>query len=153
MLKSRTTRRAVLGALCLAGVGGAAYSKFALRVNSGLGTLSPPEALEAMQDGDLVMVDVRRPDEWASTGIAAGAFPIDMRRDDFAAEVKTLMDRFPDAAVAFICARGVRSRRVTAQMEEIGLANQIIDVPEGMLGSSAGPGWLKRGLPLDQVQS
>lgn len=25
---------------------------------------------------------------------------------------------------------------------------QIIDVPEGMLGSGAGPGWLKRGLPV-----
>ena len=45
-----------------------------------------------------------------------------------------------------MCARGVRSRRLTARLTEAGFTN-IIDVPEGMLGSSAGPGWLKNDLP------
>jgi hypothetical protein len=32
-------------------------------------------------------------------------------------------------------------------LENAGFTN-IIDVPEGMMGSRAGPGWLKRGLPV-----
>ncbi|MEO0931960.1 MAG: rhodanese-like domain-containing protein, partial [Pseudomonadota bacterium] len=46
-----------------------------------------------------------------------------------------------------ICARGVRSARMTNRLTQAGLT-QIIDIPEGMLGSFAGPGWVKRDLPI-----
>ncbi|MEL6172182.1 MAG: rhodanese-like domain-containing protein, partial [Pseudomonadota bacterium] len=97
------------------------------------------------------LVDVRRPDEWEKTGVGVGANPIDMRRDDFIAELDKLTDGAKDAPVALICARGVRSARLSNQLTEAGYTN-IIDVPEGMLGSTAGPGWLKTGLPTKTPQ-
>ena len=57
-----------------------------------------------------------------------------------------VMQDNPDVPVALICARGARSFRVTLQLAAFGITD-IVDVPEGMLGSAAGPGWLSRGLP------
>lgn len=112
--------------------------------------LSPPEVLEAMQAGQILLVDIRRPDEWDRTGIAEGAAPLDMRRDDFLRALEALVDGDVNRPIALICARGVRSDRLSARLTATGFT-RIIDVPEGMLGSPAGPGWIARGLPLVQV--
>lgn len=79
-----------------------------------------------------------------------GAHPLDMRRDDFVAMLGHLAQANPDRPIALICARGVRSRFMVKQMQQAGF-DDILDVPEGMLGSGAGPGWIKRGLPVTQV--
>lgn len=109
--------------------------------------LSPPEALAAVRAGDVTLIDIRRPDEWAATGVPEGAHPIDMRRDDFLDALRAVTGGATDAPVALICARGVRSDRMSARLAAAGFA-RIVDVPEGMLGSDAGPGWLARGLPV-----
>lgn len=143
------TRRAVIVGITGAAAGVAAFGyvfgAFAADVE-GVSALSPAEALQAVRDGSVVLIDIRRPDEWARTGVPEGAVPIDMRRPDFAEAVRAAQ---AEAAlpVALICARGVRSRRMTQVLTEVGF-DQIIDVPEGMLGSFAGPGWLKKGLPV-----
>lgn len=108
--------------------------------------MTPSEALEAAAKGDILLVDVRRPDEWQATGLPQNAVGIDMRRSDFVSAV-LVARRHAQQPVAVICARGVRSARVTQLFEAEGIS-PIIDVPEGMLGSRAGPGWLKRGLPV-----
>ena len=46
--------------------------------------LTPQEAQAAAKDGRILLVDIRRPDEWQKTGVPEGAVPIDLRRDDFA---------------------------------------------------------------------
>ncbi|MFQ6551795.1 rhodanese-like domain-containing protein [Aestuariibius insulae] len=109
--------------------------------------LTPPQAREAALAGEIVLVDIRRPDEWSATGVAEGAVPLDMRQDDFVERLRAAASGRP---VAVICAGGVRSRRVTERLSEAGVQN-VIDVPEGMLGSRAGPGWIERGLPVVQV--
>lgn len=109
--------------------------------------MSPPDVLAAVRAGEVMLIDIRRPDEWTGTGIAEGANPLDMRRDDFVQALATLTGGDLRAPVALICARGVRSDRTSARLAQAGFTN-IIDVPEGMLGSSAGPGWLERGLPV-----
>lgn len=109
--------------------------------------MTPVEAFEAAGSGKLLLIDIRRPDEWEATGIADGARPLDMRRDDFAEALAALTGGDLDAPVALICARGVRSDRTGARLAEAGFT-RIVDIPEGMLGSSAGPGWLERGLPV-----
>ena len=114
---------------------------------SGEGMLSTPDAHAAALSGDIVLVDIRRPDEWDRTGLGEGALPIDMRRDDFIDALLAHTDGRTDVPVALICARGVRSRNMTRRLQGAGFT-AIIDVPEGMLGSGAGPGWLKRGLPI-----
>lgn len=99
--------------------------------------------------GEILLIDIRRPDEWSSTGSPASGQRLDMRRDDFTQALLALTDGATDARVALICARGVRSSRLTNSLIEAGFTN-IIDVPEGMLGSGAGPGWINEGLPLDR---
>ena len=111
------------------------------------GILTPGEAHEKAIAGEITLIDIRRPDEWAKTGSGEGAHRIDLRVDDFAAQVQAAAGGDLDAPVALICARGVRSARTSNQLIDAGFTN-IIDVPEGMLGSAAGPGWLERGLPL-----
>lgn len=110
-------------------------------------SLSVADAHAAAKAGDITLIDIRRPDEWARTGIGEGAHPIDMRRDDFTAELERIAGANKSAPIALICARGVRSARLSNQLTEAGYS-RIIDVPEGMLGSGAGPGWIQRGLPV-----
>lgn len=109
--------------------------------------MTPPEALAASRAGDLLLVDIRRPDEWERTGIAESAKALDRRRDDFVSALTALTGGDFDAPVALICAAGVRSDRTGARLAEAGFT-RVIDVSEGMLGSTARPGWLARDLPV-----
>lgn len=111
--------------------------------------ISTPDAHKLASAGDITLIDIRRPDEWAKTGSGQGAVRLDMRRDDFTTELAKITGGDTSKPVALICARGVRSARLTNRLTEAGFTN-IIDVPEGMLGSAAGPGWIKRGLPLNK---
>lgn len=96
---------------------------------------------------DITLIDIRRPDEWAQTGSGQGAQRLDMLRADFIPALTALMGGDTSAPVALICARGVRSAHVANRLAEAGFT-QIIDVPEGMLGSRVGSGWLRKGLPV-----
>lgn len=96
--------------------------------------------------GDIILVDIRRPDEWRLTGLGEGAVPLDMRRRDFAEVLGNLTGPDRTRPVALICAAGVRSARTARRLEKAGFTN-VLNVPEGMTGSAAGPGWLRRGLP------
>lgn len=109
--------------------------------------LTAPEALELVQAGQITLIDIRRPDEWARTGLPQGAVALDMRRADFGSALLAALEGDRSAPVALICARGVRSARLGAALRKAGFEN-LMEVPEGMLGSGAGPGWVKRGLPV-----
>ncbi|MDF1726501.1 MAG: rhodanese-like domain-containing protein [Sulfitobacter sp.] len=148
---SRILRRGLfLGALTLGGaVALGAGRWFNIGADLADDDLSAPDARTAALAGEILLIDIRRPDEWARTGIGEGAQPLDMRRADFALELARLAGAAPDRPLALICARGVRSARMAAQLEAAGF-DAILDVPEGMLGSGAGPGWLARGLPVRQ---
>lgn len=111
-------------------------------------TLTVAEAYQRAQTGEILLIDIRRPEEWAATGIPAGAVAIDMRRGDFTEALAAARGESA-APVALICARGVRSRRLTNRLNDAGIG-PVIDVPEGMLGSFAGPGWLAAELPVAQ---
>lgn len=126
-----------------------ATTAFAQSVPSNGGDLSPPDAHALALSGEITLVDIRRPDEWAQTGSGEGAHRLDMRRDDFISELLTLVEGDPSRPVAVICARGHRSFRMSSALRNAGFTN-IIDVPEGMLGSGAGPGWIARDLPLNR---
>ena len=145
------TRRTFLRAgLALAVTGAAAYGVHRWRLippDHDARRIDPATAQAEAAAGDLLLIDIRRPDEWASTGLGPDATPIDMRRDDFLAAVDTVTGGDRSAPVALICARGVRSAQMTLRLQEAGYTN-ITDIPEGMLGSAAGPGWLQRGLAV-----
>lgn len=110
--------------------------------------LEAPEALRRVEAGELTLVDIRRPEEWRQTGIAQGALRLDMRDPRF---VDLLLDKVSgrmDAPIGLICRTGNRTTQVQKALRQMGFT-QIYNVREGMAGSAAGPGWLRRGLPVE----
>jgi len=147
---ARPSRRLALlgGTVVLAGVGAFASGWFNIFASANTaGALSVAEAFAQAEAGHIYLIDIRRPDEWGRTGVASPAIAMDMRRDDFEAVLQAIIDQSGDRPVALICARGVRSDRMNARLRAAGFGN-IIDVPEGVLGSGAGPGYIAAGLPL-----
>lgn len=139
------TRRVAL-AVCLTMYASTALGQ-AGKLDPSISELSVEEAYDFAVEGKIVLVDIRRPDEWALTGVGEGAHSLDMRRKDFLAELEKLVNGDKTTPVAVMCARGVRSKWLSAQLKKSGFKH-IVDVPEGMLGSRAGPGWLRTGLPV-----
>ncbi|WP_245306211.1 rhodanese-like domain-containing protein [Roseovarius aestuariivivens] len=109
--------------------------------------MSATEAHEAAQAGDIILLDIREPEEWRESGIAEGAVPLDMRHESFGPRLMQLTDGDRETPVALICATGGRSAWLAQRLEDAGFTN-VIDVSEGMFGSRAGPGWLRSGLPV-----
>ena len=112
--------------------------------------ISATEAYEDLRAGRLVILDIRRPREWAKTGVAKGAWPVSMHHDDFMERLQTILDVYPNDQVALMCATGGRSGHVTSVLERAGLLG-IKNLSESMLGNRLGPGWIKRGLPIVSV--
>ncbi|WP_240790357.1 rhodanese-like domain-containing protein [Rhodobacter sp. SY28-1] len=109
-------------------------------------TLDAETAFQRAQAGNLLLIDIRQPDEWADTGSPEGAQRLDLRSPDFLDRLSELAEGDTDRPIALICATGGRSARTARALTAAGFTN-VLDVSEGMLGSSAGPGWLARGLP------
>lgn len=156
-MASKLTRRAFIGGgVAALGVGGffaaGGQNLFydIITEASAAEALDPPTAHRLAAEQKIVLVDIRRPDEWAKTGSGEHAVRLDLRRDDFVTELAKLVDGDLNAPLALICARGVRSARENNKLIAAGFTN-VIDVPEGMLGNSKGPGWINRGLPLNKA--
>lgn len=103
-------------------------------------------AHQRVSAGDILLVDIRTPEEWRSTGVGEGALAISMHQPGFAEKLAKATGGDLSRPIALICARGSRSARMAATLFGLGYT-QILDVAEGMLGSRHGPGWLKRRLP------
>lgn len=114
--------------------------------------LSAPEAFALAQQGKIRIIDIRRPDEWRETGVAAGVERLDMRHPDgpqgFAQALLEKVGGDRDAPIALICRTGNRTTQVQAALRELGFTN-VYNITEGMAGSRAGPGWIARGLPVE----
>lgn len=149
-MSSLLTRRQIVMATGAAGIAGgfwAARYFGVLRPAAAGAELGVAQAYEQAAQGRVLLVDIRRPDEWRRTGIGVGAMPLDMRRDDFEQALSALVQGDRTRRIALICARGVRSAHLSNRLAQAGFT-RILDVPQGMLGSSAGPGWLAQGLPV-----
>lgn len=138
-----TTRRVALASL-------AALTLIPAFAATGL-EVSAPDALAQLKAGKLILVDIRTPDEWKQTGVAQGAVRLDMQHPKGAAgfmdDLLKLTKGDKNAPVALICRTGNRTTQVQRYLEAQGFT-QVFNVREGMAGSAAGPGWLRRGLPL-----
>lgn len=127
---------------------------FLLALLPGLAMAAPEvmtaeEARAAQEAEEIVLIDIRTPQEWAEGGMPEGAVPLTMQDPEFIPKLQQVLERSGGARVAMICRTGSRSGYVTSRLQEAGLTS-IIDVSEGVYGSSRGPGWLKRGLPVEQ---
>lgn len=111
------------------------------------GKMSATEAFNAAQTGEIILVDIRRPDEWLGTGIAVGAIALDMRDDSFVASLVGLRQDNPDTPIAMICRTGNRTGHVVSVLAGQGFPG-LVDVTEGMAGGPNGRGWKNTGLPV-----
>lgn len=113
--------------------------------------LTAPETNAAIKSGGLTLIDIRTPAEWRETGVAVGAKQVDMQNPKGAEGfVKQLLGELKgdrNAPIALICRTGNRSTQVQRYLQSVGFT-EVYNVKEGMAGSAAGPGWLKRGLPV-----
>lgn len=146
-LAHRSALAALLAAvaLALAGCGGSSSEGAAApaatettAVASGSVTLvSPQQAADEIAAGDVEVIDVRTPEEYAE-GHLEGATLIDFYAADFAAQLDRL-----DPAQSYVvyCRSGNRSGQATALMAAKGFAD-VLDVDGGVLA------WESAGLPL-----
>lgn len=144
----RTRRWVVLGGASAVAAGIAIREYRLIPPDYSGGQMDVAQAHALARSGEVLLIDIRTPQEWRATGIGQGATPLDMRRNDFVQALSDLADGDRTARIALICARGVRSARLSNSLTQAGFAN-IIDVPAGMLGSAAGPGWVRAGLPVE----
>jgi len=118
--------------------------------------MSPEDAYKQSKQGDLTLIDVRRPAEWENTGIAEPARPMTMHGpegiDGLIKEILAHVEGDKSRPVAVICRSGTRSAKVANALKAAGFSS-IFDVSEGMEGDFLKQGWLKRGLPTKSFSS
>lgn len=113
--------------------------------------LSAPDAAARLASGELVLLDIRAPQEWKDSGVAQGAWPVSMHTQAFSVRLRAILQHYRPEQIALICATGGRSAYVAEVLEKNGLSG-VIDVSEGMLGNGTAPGWLERGMPVVSAQ-
>lgn len=109
--------------------------------------ISADEAHRAALAGEIALIDIRTPQEWAMTGVPEGAERLQLQDPRFGEALLERIRSDPDRPVALICASGGRTGHVLAQLDQMGIQG-VRHVAEGVMGSPAGPGWLARGLPV-----
>lgn len=114
--------------------------------------LTAPEAFTQAQAGQLTLIDIRRPDEWRQTGVAKDALRINMAHPQgesgFVKQVEAELGGDRNAPIGLICRTGNRTTHMQRTLREAGFT-QVYNIKEGMAGSTAGPGWIARGLPVE----
>ena len=120
--------------------------------------IEAPAASAMAKSGDLMVVDVRSPGEWARTGVPRGASEISLfpspgvTNRNFIDQVLAAVGGDKSTPIATICARGNRSSIAREMLRKHGFT-AVYDISEGMLGSENGPGWLRRGLPVEACRT
>ena len=105
--------------------------------------MSPKQASEALSAGEIVLIDIRTPGEWAETGVAKGAVPLDMTSPTFQEDFSKQFGANPGKKFALICRSGNRSNYLASILESAGLT-KIVDVTGGTNQ------WIADGLPVEK---
>ena len=119
--------------------------------HAGATIITPEEAHKAAAAGEVLLIDVRQPEEWKQTGVGVNAEPVSMHLPGFAEKIMELTGGDRSTPIALICATGKRSAYVADQMMAAGF-NRVMDVSEGMMGNERGLGWLRAGLPVKAAE-
>jgi len=119
----------------------------ATSVHAEVTQMTPDEAHAKALAGEIVLIDIRTPEEWGETGLPDVALQNNLYAPDFVQNLLAIRDQNPNTPLALICRTGNRSSNATGQLYQAGLTN-VIDVVEGVAGSGVGPGWFARGLPV-----
>jgi rhodanese-related sulfurtransferase len=126
-----------------------AHAPVALAQNATPERMTAQVAHNAAIAGDIVLLDIRSPEEWRETGLPASGFAVTMHqsKESFLAEVAAAAGGSKTKSIALICATGNRSARMQDWLRQAGYTS-VADVSEGMVGGTRGTGWLRSGLPI-----
>ena len=113
-------------------------------------TMTAEAAHRAALAGEVILIDIRAPEEWQETGVPSSGHPISIHVPGFLDRLGRLNDGDRGRPVALICARGNRSAFLKKELEKRGFRH-VIDVSEGMVGGASGRGWIANGLPTRRV--
>ena len=83
--------------------------------------LSPREAHEGCKRGDVVIIDVRTPGEWARTGSPCGSHRISLGDSKLAPTVNGLLAANPNATIALSCLSGNRAKAAARRLKKAGV--------------------------------
>jgi rhodanese-related sulfurtransferase len=98
--------------------------------------LSPSEAYDAWQAGDLSIVDIREQGEHNQTHIpGVPLIPMSMLAER--------MDELPDGPLVILCRSGDRSARVTEYLSSVGAHGEVANLDGGIIA------WVQDGLPYE----
>ena len=101
--------------------------------------LTPSEAYDAWQAGDLTIVDIREEGEHEQTRIpGVPLIPMSVLADR--------MDELPDEPLAILCRSGARSARVTEYLTSLGTYGEVANLGGGIIA------WAREGLPFDGAE-
>ncbi len=117
-------------------------------------TLDAPAAFEKAKAGEILLVDIRTPEEWKSTGVPTAAHAITMHQkpDEFLSKLREAAGGDDTRTIAIICRTGSRSTALAEPLTRAGFPN-VVNVVEGVVGGPRGTGWIRRGLPLRKWRS
>jgi len=106
------------------------------------------DALKAKLTEGAVLVDIRRPDEWAHTGVIEGARLVTVfdengkANPDFLKEIKAVAG--PDDPVVLVCRTGNRSEMVARYLATRAGYDKVDHVARGIVG------WIDAGNPVSE---
>ena len=118
--------------------------------NAQVRQVTPDVARALALAGEIILIDIREPHEWAETGIPDVALTAAMRSENFVETLIAIRAQNTDIPLALICRTGNRSAFTAQQLYDAGLTN-VIDVVEGLAGHGVGPGWAARDLPVRAI--
>ena len=116
--------------------------------------LTAREAWDFAQQGQMTIVDIRRPDEWRQTGTPRGSIRLSFEThpggpEGFVRDLSTALGEDRTRPFAIICRTGNRTGLLLPFLRDNGFTTAKA-IPEGMAGSSHGRGWLRTDLPVDR---
>ena len=103
---------------------------------------SPLDTAESHRAGNLIIIDIRDPDEWIAIGTPQGSHRISMTDSDFVEAVARLLTIHPNVVTAISCQTGMRSRMAIKRLRK--------SIPRELKILRGGiEGWMAAGLPFD----
>jgi rhodanese-related sulfurtransferase len=100
------------------------------------------QAEAGLRAGELVVIDVRRPEEWLQTGRPIGAHGVVLQDPAFFEKIAVLTKGNMEVPLALFCRSGNRSGEAAAALVRAGFSN-VANIKGGVIA------WYRAGLSLE----